>query len=185
MVIKSGYKENGSPTMEIKTDRLIIRPLGPEYLETYNAYAMSLENARYMCFLPQKDEEESMEFLKAAAEEWLKPDPKFYEFAIIHNGEHIGGISVHMEYGKPVLGWIINKDYWGQGFAYESAKAVMDHFTKELGIRYFCAYCDTRNTASFKLMEKLGMRRAGESGGRRNRASSEEASEYKYEIIIG
>ena len=142
MEIKSGYKENGSPTMEIKTDRLIIRPLGPEYLETYNAYAMSLENARYMCFLPQKDEEESMEFLKAAAEEWLKPDPKFYEFAIIHNGEHIGGISVHMEYGKPVLGWIINKDYWGQGFAYESAKAVMDHFANELGIRYFCARSD-------------------------------------------
>ena len=168
--------------MEIITERLILRPLGPEYLETYNEYAMSLENARYMCFLPSENTEESLAFLKSAEEEWAKPDPKCYEFAIIHDGTHIGGISVHMEYGKPVLGWIINRKYWGQGFAYESAKAVMEYFAANLGIKYFCAYCDTRNTASFKLMEKLGMKRVHESAGRKNRASSEEASEYKYEI---
>ena len=89
-----------------------------------------------------------------------------------------------MEYGKPVLGWIINRKYWGQGYAFESAKAVMEYFSANLGIRYFCAYCDTRNTASFKLMEKLGMKRVSESGGRKNRASSEEAFEYKYEIEL-
>lgn len=170
--------------MEITTDRLIIRPLGPEYLDTFNEYAMSSENARYMCFLPHEDVEESVAFLKKCADEWLKPAPKFYEFAITHDGEHIGGISVHMEYGKPVLGWIINRKYWGQGFAYESAKAVMEYFSANLGIRYFCAYCDTRNAASFRLMEKLGMKRVSESGGRKNRASSEEAFEYKYEIEL-
>ncbi len=168
--------------MEITSERLLIRPLGPEYLETYNAYAMNTENARYMCFLPHEDEKESLEFLKKAEAEWSKPDPVFYEFAIIHNGEHIGGISVHMEYGKPVLGWIINRKYQGRGFAYESAKAVMEYFAKELWITYFCAYCDTRNTASFRLMEKLGMKRVNESGGRKNRSSPEEAFEYKYEI---
>ena len=134
--------------------------------------------------LPVEGEAESVAFLKTAEEEWAKPHPKFYEFAIIHDGEHIGGISIHMEYGKPVLGWIINRKYWGRGFAYESAKAVMEHFASDLGIRYFCAYCDTRNTASFRLMEKLGMKRAGESGGRKNRASPEEAFEYKYEIDL-
>ena len=139
--------------MEIITERLILRPLGPKYLATY--------------------EKESLEFLKAAEEEWSKPAPKYYEFAIIHNGVHIGGISVHMEYGKPVLGWIINRKYQGQGFACESAKAVMDYFAANLGIRYFCAYCDTRNVASYRLMEKLGMKRVHESAGRKNRASSE------------
>lgn len=168
--------------MEIKTDRLILRPLGPEYLKTYNAYAMSLENARYMCFLPKYNEEESLEFLKTAAEEWLKPDPAFYEFAIIYKDEHIGGIGVYMEYEKPVLAWIINKEYWMKGFAFESAKAIMDYFDSNLGIKHFCAYCDTRNTASIRLMEKLGMKRTRKSGGRKNRASSEEAFEYRYEI---
>ncbi|MCR4702716.1 MAG: GNAT family N-acetyltransferase [Saccharofermentans sp.] len=84
--------------MEITSERLLIRPLGPEYLETYNAYAMNTENARYMCFLPHEDEKESLEFLKKAEAEWSKPDPVFYEFAIIHNGEHIGGISVHKQW---------------------------------------------------------------------------------------
>lgn len=76
----------------------------------------------------------------------------------------------------------ISRKYWGQGFAYESAKAVMEYFASNLGIKYFCTYCDTRNTASFKLMGKFGMKRVHESAGRKNRASSEEAFEYKYEI---
>ena len=57
----------------------------------------------------------------------------------------------------------------------------MDYFAANLGIRYFCAYCDTRNVASYRLMEKLGMKRVHESAGRKNRASSEEAFEYMYE----
>lgn len=170
--------------MEIATERLLIKPLGPQYLETYIEYAMNIENARYMCFLPSDTVEESMEFLKKAEEEWLKTAPQFYEFAITFNGVHIGGISVHIEYGKPVLGWIINLKYQGQGFAYESAKAVMEYFSANMGIRYFCAYCDTMNTASYRLMEKLGMKRVKKSGGRKNRASSEESFEYKYEIEL-
>ena len=58
----------------------------------------------------------------------------------------------------------------------------MDYFDSNLGIKHFCAYCDTRNTASIRLMEKLGMKRTRKSGGRKNRASSEEAFEYRYEI---
>ena len=170
--------------MEIRTERLLIRPLGPGDLETFNEYALSIENARYMCFLPHENIEESIEFLKKVQEEWQKADPAVYEFAITYEGTHIGGISVHIEYGKPVLGWILNRKYWGRGFAYESAEAVMKYFHENLGIDYFCAYCDSENTASFRLMEKLGMKRVKRSAGRKNRASFEESFEYKYEIQL-
>ena len=37
---------------EINTERLVLKPLGKEYLKTTIQYAMDYENARYMCHLP-------------------------------------------------------------------------------------------------------------------------------------
>ena len=48
----------------ITTKRLVLRPLGPEYLESTNTYALNRENARYMCFLPYRDSEETMSKLR-------------------------------------------------------------------------------------------------------------------------
>lgn len=46
------------------------------------------------------------------------------------------------------------------------------------------AHCDRENIASYKTMEKLGMVRTGEWGGRRNKSASQDSYEYQYELII-
>ena len=60
----------------------------------------------------------------------------------------------------------------------------MKYAAENLGIRHFIAHCDSENTGSYKVMEKLGMKRTGESGGRRNKLSSEERIELLYEKEI-
>lgn len=167
---------------EINTERLVLKPLGKEYLKTTIQYAMDYENARYMCYLPNDTVEETEAFLANAEEEWKKEQPQFLEFAITYNDIHIGAVSVYFENGSGELGWIINKNYWGNGFAYEAARAVIDYSKTQMKVSHFIAHCDTENIASYKLMEKLGMNRTGEWGGRRNKSASEDSSEYQYEI---
>ena len=169
---------------EIQTDRLLIKPLGPEYLDSTNEYAMNLENTKYMMYLPNDTSDETKMFLKNVEIEWSKENPSFYEFALIFKQKHIGGVSVYIEDGAGEIGWIINRKYWRKGFAYEAAKAVIDYFAKNLGFTHFTAHCDTENTASFKLMEKLGMVRTGENGTRKNRSAQKESSEYQYELKL-
>ena len=82
------------------------------------------------------------------------------------------------------LGWIIHPGYHRRGFAYEAAHALIGYASEELGIRRFYAHCDTENTASGRLMEKLGMTLTEEHGGRKNRLSDEERREYQYEMNI-
>lgn len=53
-----------------------------------------------------------------------------------------------------------------------------------IGILHFLAHCDTENIASYKVMEKLGMIRTGEWGGRRNKSAAEDSLEYQYELNI-
>lgn len=54
----------------------------------------------------------------------------------------------------------------------------------EIKVSHFLGHCDTENIASYKVMEKLGMSRTGEWGGRRNKSASEDSLEYQYELYL-
>lgn len=115
--------------LEINTENLVLKPLGKKYLNSTIQYAMDYENTKYMCHLPDETVEEAEEFLANVENEWKKEQPKFLEFAIIYNDIHIGAVSVYFENDAGELGWIINKNYWGNRFAYEAAKALI-YYTK-------------------------------------------------------
>lgn len=170
--------------IEISTEHLVLKPLGKKYLKSTILYAMDYENTKYMCYLPDETVEEVEDFLADVENEWKKEQPKFLEFAIIYNDIHIGAVSVYFENDSGELGWIINKNYWRRGFAYEAAKALIDYIKTEIKISHFLAHCDTENIASYKVMEKLGMNKTGEWGGRRNKSALEDSLEYQYEMYL-
>ncbi len=170
--------------LEINTENLVLKPLGKKYLNSTIQYAMDYENTKYMCHLPDETVEEAEEFLANVENGWKKKQPKFVEFAIIYNDIHIGAVSVYFENDAGELGWIINKNYWGNGFAYEAAKALIYYTKTEIKVSHFFAHFDTENIASYKVMEKLGMSRTGERGGRRNQSASEDSLEYQYELNL-
>ncbi len=169
----------------IETERLILEPLGTKYLNTVHEYASDIENTKYMMYLPNETVKETIDFLQSVDREWLSDAPSFYEYAVIYDGHHIGAVSLTIEDElSGELGWIINKKYQKRGFAYEAAQALVGHSVKELGIKHFIAHCDAENIASYKTMEKLGMIRTGEYGGRKNKSSDEERTEYRYELCV-
>lgn len=170
--------------LKINTKRLVLKPLGKKYLKSAIQYTMDYENTKFMCHLPDETVKETEEFLATVEKEWKKEKPQFLEFAIVYNDMHIGAVSVYFESGTGELGWIINKSYWGNGFAYEAAKALIDYTKTEIKVSHFQAHCDSENIASYKVMEKLGMSRTGEWGGRRNKSALEDSLEYQYELYL-
>lgn len=170
--------------MQIRTNRLVLAPMSMKYLHTTNAYATDPENTRYMVFLPNASIGETEDFIRNAEAEWQKDDPGFYEFAILRDGEHVGAVSLYkLEDGSAELGWILDKRHWGHGYALEAAQAMMDYAHSTWGFKRFIAQCDSENAASYRLMERLGMRRISCTGGRKNRSSDEERQELTYEIM--
>ena len=170
--------------LELQTERLVLTPLGTRFLETVNEYAMDPENTTYMIHLPNRSSEETLEFLKAVDAEWAKTPPGFYEVALLYQDRHIGAASIYPENGTAELGWIVNRRYWGNGFAFEAASAIVAYFSSHFGITKFVAHCDAENVASYKTMEKLGMQRMGVFPGRKNRSAVTESLEYQYELFL-
>ena len=164
--------------------KIILEPLGLKHLKTAHEYASDPENTRYMVHLPNETLEETKSFLERKETEWKKEIPESYEFAVLLGGVHIGAVCAYLneERTEAEIGWIINKKYWRKGYAFEAANLLLDFCKKELNIHKFTAVCDTENTGSYRVMEKLGMKRVGVRDGRKNRASEEFSKEYRYEM---
>lgn len=172
--------------MKIHTKRLLLVPLGPQYLISTHAYASDIENTTMMMHLPNTDLNETKSFLEGVQAEWQKKRPSFYEFAILLDQEHIGAVSLYIDedHAEGELGWIIRKEYWGNGYATEAASEIMKFAIQELHIRIMIAHCDSENSNSSRVMEKLGMSFVSRTGGRKNRASDEEREELMYSFEV-
>lgn len=55
------------------------------------------------------------------------------------------------------IGWRLALPAWGRGFAYEGARAALDHVFRTLGWPEVVAMTSTLNLRSQKLMQRLGM----------------------------
>ena len=79
------------------------------------------------------------------------------------NGARAGtcGILKKPALDHPDIGFAFPPEYWGAGYAYEAAQAVMAHAHRDCGITRICAVVDPENAASIKLLRKLGMQLTG------------------------
>lgn len=172
---------------EIKTERLLLRPLSVRDLKTVHEYASDIENCRYMMWLPNATIAETAAFLSSAAKEWGKPEPEFYEFAVVLGELQIGAVSLCLDEKREVaeIGWILNKRYQKRGYAAEAALAVKDFARRTLHVKKLVAHCDYRNEPSYRLMEKIGLKRESVVGTRfypkRNETAAELTYSYEFE----
>ena len=59
------------------------------------------------------------------------------------------------------LGYIFNPAFQNKGYATESARALIEYGFRHFGIHRVVAYCSPENIASWRVLEKIGMRREG------------------------
>ena len=105
------------------------------------------------------------------AEEWIGSRQESFdkgegvEFAITNRQEGylIGGIGLKLDKAnaRAELGYWIGKPYWNQGYCTEAAQAVVKYGFKVLGLNRIHAHHMTRNPASGRVMQKIGMKHEG------------------------
>lgn len=76
-------------------------------------------------------------------------------------GDLFGGAGENDENETASVGWNLNPQFGGQGYAFEAASALFDHLFWAKGFRRLYAYVEDHNKPSQRLCEKLGMRREG------------------------
>lgn len=143
----------------IESERLILRPFQEGDAADLFAY---LESPTATCFLSLK-----LADLAAAEAEVRKRAGDEGSLAICLKesgqliGDLFGGSGDNDEDGTAAVGWNLNPQFGGRGYAFEAAQALFDHLFGKQGFRRLYAYVEDHNTPSQRLCEKLGMRREG------------------------
>ena len=150
-------------TAPIQTDRLLLRPFEESDAEALHAYQSLPEIARYQYWEPR-----SLEEIRAKLAEWTGMRRLNGEgtlaFAVLtrEDGKLIGDASLRVTdvaARQGTIGFSLSPGSQGRGYATETARALLERGFGDLHLHRIFACCDTRNTASWKVMERLGMRR--------------------------
>jgi len=149
--------------MVIQTERLILREYVPEDWGQVHIYASDADLVKYMDWGPNT-EDDTRAFVEAMIKTQEQNPRAVYEFAVTlkTNGMLIGGSGLAIpQYGQAALGYCLNKQYWGRGFATEAASALCGLGFRGLDLHRIFAACRPDNVASARVMEKIGMKREG------------------------
>jgi RimJ/RimL family protein N-acetyltransferase len=73
----------------------------------------------------------------------------------------IGMAQIQIDRFKANIGYVLARSEWGKGYMPEAAKALLDWAMNRREIYRVWAVCDVENTASARVLEKIGMKREG------------------------
>ena len=147
--------------VQLQTERLHLRPHRADDWPAVHAYANHPEVLRY-----RPDDVRSPEQIQAHLQHLVvlqRREPRTsYHFAIILSvtEQLIGwcGLSFEdQEQQIAELGYDLDYTYWGAGFMTEAASAVVGWGFTRLHLHRIIGQCHPANTASMRVMQKLGM----------------------------
>ena len=146
----------------IETARLLLRPFTEEDLDVVYALYSDPEIMRFTPFDPMSLEQ-AREHLLRITDEWKKETPAEREMAVVlKDGQKKIGrahIFVDAEEETAMIGGLLLKAFWGNGYAGEMAAAMIDYCFDVLRMHRVIGLCHPDNVASWKMMERCGMRR--------------------------
>jgi RimJ/RimL family protein N-acetyltransferase len=152
---------------ELHTERLLLRPLNSGDLDDVHAYQKLKDVVRYLYWEVHDHEESAKHLKKRIAMNRLAEDGDGLIYAVElpdPEGGHsrvIGDMSLFLKsarHGQIEVGWVFHPAVHGRGYATEAAEAVLAICFGVLGAHRVFAQLDSRNEASARLCERLGMR---------------------------
>jgi len=148
----------------LRTTRLVLRPFGFDDALTVELLAGAREVADTTLHIPHP-------YPAGAAAQWIATHPITWEagtgvtFAVTDagNGVLMGAVALTIvpAHARGELGYWLGVPYWNRGYSTEASRAVVDFGFAQLGLHRVQARYLTRNPASGRVMQKLGMRSEG------------------------
>lgn len=152
------------PNYPLHTERLTLRPFTRGDVDAVFGYRQLEEVARYLFDVALSREECALAVQQRIGQVALdqEGDRVILAVELTDTRTLIGEVSLiyrSVEARQGELGWIFDPLYQGMGYATEAANAMLDLAFGPGDLHRVSARCDARNAASWRLMERLGMRR--------------------------
>ncbi|MBX3013534.1 MAG: GNAT family N-acetyltransferase [Caldilineaceae bacterium] len=149
----------------LPTDRLVIRRFHVKDAEAFVALRNDPEVARFQSWRAL-DQAAAQSFIAELAKAEPGIPGEWFQFAIADKvtDSLLGDCALQVKADEPrqaEIGFTLARPAQGRGLATEAISALLDYLFDSLQLHRVVALCDVRNHGSYRLLERLGMRREG------------------------
>lgn len=148
----------------LTSPRLRYEPFADEHFAGLHAMNSDPDVMRYLLGRPETPDE-TRAMIARVRTRWAEWGYSWWAFIEQDSGELVGagGIQhLRLERSAPhEIGWRLRREFWGKGYATEAALTLADYAFTVLDAPRLCAIRHPDNTASQRVMERLGMRYVG------------------------
>lgn len=143
--------------MRIETQRLFIRRFSEQDATDLYDYLSREEVVRFEPHPP-------LTYEQAVEEATRREEDSSWYAVALKSGKVIGHFHLTQGmYGTWELSFVFHSRYWGQGYAFESMRALLKYAFNSMHARRIVARCNPLNESSWKLLDRVGFRREGTS----------------------
>jgi RimJ/RimL family protein N-acetyltransferase len=148
----------------LRTPRLLLRTFRDSDAAGFAAYRSDPEVARYQSWEPPVSVADAAKIIAELRRTNPANPGQWHQYAIElkASGELIGDCAYHLmapEGQQAEIGYSLARRFQGQGYGAEAVGRLLAYLFSDLRLHRVVALCDARNTASARLMERVGMRR--------------------------
>jgi RimJ/RimL family protein N-acetyltransferase len=147
---------------ELETERLLLRGWNSADIEPF---ANLNSDPKVMAFFQSPlSKEQTIDYIEKANTELAREGFGRWALELKSTRELIGVIGVaKVDFETPFkgllgIGWRLSASHWGNGYAPEGARAAADFMFRSHRCTEIVAFTPVENTASRRVMEKMGMR---------------------------
>ena len=140
-------------------ERILLRPISLEDAEDMYEYTSDEETTRFI-YEPHKDLEQTKNVI---ANYFVKEPIGKYAIVLKESNKMIGAIEfrVHERNKSGELGFTLSRHFWGNGYMTEAGELILELAFEVLGLERVYAGHEVKNSASGKVLIRLGMKCEG------------------------
>lgn len=147
----------------INTSRLLLRSIRQDDAKDLFRYHSDSVVNRYQGWIPSTIDDVS-QFIETRLSQQINVNDTWYQFVIIMREQDklIGDIGIHFPDQDVIhveIGWTLDKEWHGKGFATEALTRLLNYIFHDLDKKKITASMDPENIKSIALAERLGFKR--------------------------
>lgn len=147
---------------QLETERLILRkPHIDDARPIFEGWAQDPEVTRYLTWRPHQRIEETQAFVQSCLLAWEHKTRFPFMITLKENDQLVGMIDSRIDGPKLSIGYVAGRTHWGKGYVPEATRAIINWAFQQPSIYRVYATTDVDNTASRRVLEKVGMQCEG------------------------
>lgn len=151
-------------TPVLRTPRLLLRPVREDDVEDVYAIYSDVRALEYFAREPLKDLKEAGKMVAENLALDEDKEARFWAICLAESDRMIGTFTlfhISERNRRAEVGYILNRVYWGKGYASEALRRIIEHCFEDLDMARLEADVDPHNAASLALLQRHGFEREG------------------------